>query len=81
MKEELHNEIVTVKEELQGDIGVVVDEIERTRNILENKIVKMDNRMAEMESCYRSDKLEHDTMQFQYEDLEKRVIKLERRMA
>ena len=92
VKEELHGEIVAVKEELHGEIvavrkelyekimdvksdqGVILDEIERTRNILEN-------RMSELESCYRSDRLEHDAMNMQCGDLEKRVGRLERKMA
>ena len=95
VKEELHEEIVAVrndnvsirmelramKKELQTDQAVILDEIERTRTILEGKIIRLDNGMAELTSCYRSDRLEHDTMDMQYSDLEKRVGRLERKMA
>ena len=81
VKEELHEEIVAVKEELYADQNIILEEIERTRNILEGKIIRLDNRMAELESCYRSDKLEHEAINMQYGNLEKRVERLERKMA
>lgn len=81
VQEVVHEEIVAVKEELYADQNIILEEIERTRNILEGKIIRLDNRMAELESCYRSDKLEHEAMNMQYGNLEKRVERLERKMA
>lgn len=81
VQEVVHEEIVAVKEELYADQNIILEEIERTRNILEGKIIRLDNRMAELESCYRSDKLEHEAINMQYGNLEKRVERLERKMA
>lgn len=81
VQEVVHEEIVAVKEELYADQNIILEEIERTRNILEGKIIRLDSRMAELESCYRSDKLEHDAMNMHLGNLEKRVERLERKMA
>lgn len=64
--------------------GLLLDEIERTRNILEKQIGKVQQNIDELYKYYRITKLENDNITLiikHLEDLTKRVEELERRTA
>ncbi len=75
---------VVMRKEITRSENLILDEMERTRNILENKITKMQENMDELKQYYHLVKLENENakMLFQMiEDLSKRVVKLEQKTA
>lgn len=64
--------------------SLLLDEIERTRGILEKQIGKIQQNVDELNTYYRINKLENQSITMiieQLEDLTKRVEALERRTA
>ena len=74
--------------EVEGKIsqteGFILDEIERTRNILEKQIEKVQNNIEELDQYYRITKLENDNITLilkMIDALSKRVDELEKKSA
>lgn len=66
-----------VNKRLERSEGFLLDEIERTRNILEDKISKVQSNLDELNQYYRITRLENDNTVLllkMIEDLEKRMV-------
>ena len=64
--------------------GLILDELERTRNILEKHIQKIQQNVDELNQYYRITKLENSNVSLlleMYEDLSRRVEALEAKTA
>lgn len=73
-----------VDEKILKSEGLLLDEIERTRNILEKKITKVQQNVDELYKYYRITRLENENISLiveQLEDLTRRVEILEKRTA
>lgn len=73
-----------VDEKILKSEGLLLDEIERTRNILEKKITKVQQNVDELYQYYRITRLENENISLiveQLEDLTRRVEILEKRTA
>ncbi|MDE5951162.1 MAG: hypothetical protein K2H12_06265, partial [Acetatifactor sp.] len=69
---------------LRKSESLILDELERTRNILERQIQKLQQNVDELNQYYRITKLEDSNVSLlleMYEDLSKRVEALEMRTA
>ena len=73
-----------VDERLARSETFILDEIERTRDILEGKIEKVQKNLDELNQYYRITKLENDNMALllkMIDELSRRVEELEKRTA
>ncbi len=88
MKEEIAKSEATMKGVMRKEItrseNLILDELERTRNILESRINKMQEDMDELKQYYHLVKLENENAKMLFrmiEDLSKRVLRLEQKTA
>ena len=73
-----------VDKKLTKSENLILDELERTRNILENRIEKVEKNLDELNQYYRISKLENDNIALllkMSDDLSRRIEKLENRTA